>query len=133
MPTRVLILSASIGEGHDLPARMLAAGLEEAEPGIEAPVLDALPAMGRIRCSSPTIVELMFDRIDSLFDASFYCSALPADPRAGQALTHRIAGPGLARLIDEQRPDVVVSTYPGATEALGHLRGRATCASPSSR
>ena len=126
MPTRVLILSASIGEGHDLPARMLAAGLEQAEPGIEAPVLDALPAMGRISMLvADDASELMFDRMNWLFDLSYgLLSRFPPTRALAKFLTHRIAGPGLARLIDEQRPDVVVSTYPGATEALGYLRGR---------
>jgi hypothetical protein len=40
----VLILSAAIGEGHDLPARFLAAGLETA--GARARVEDGLNAMG---------------------------------------------------------------------------------------
>ena len=42
--SRVLILSAAIGEGHDLPARFLAAGLEAA--GARADIADGLHAMG---------------------------------------------------------------------------------------
>jgi processive 1,2-diacylglycerol beta-glucosyltransferase len=40
----VLVLTASIGEGHDLPARELATGLRER--GAEVTVADALHEMG---------------------------------------------------------------------------------------
>src|SRR2546426_5838139 len=45
---RVLVLSAAIGEGHDLPARWLAAGLAEEDPAIEVEIADGLAAMGRL-------------------------------------------------------------------------------------
>src|SRR5437016_804840 len=37
---RVLVLSAAIGEGHDLPARWLAAGLAEEDPAIEVEIAE---------------------------------------------------------------------------------------------
>ena len=43
---RVLILSASIGEGHDLPARVIADGLRRERPGIHVRIEDGLLAMG---------------------------------------------------------------------------------------
>ena len=42
----VLILSAGIGEGHDLPARWLAAGLAEEAPGLPVEIVDSVAAMG---------------------------------------------------------------------------------------
>src|SRR5207249_2579253 len=45
---RVLVLSAAIGEGHDLPARWLAAGLAEEDPAIDVEIADGLAAMGRL-------------------------------------------------------------------------------------
>src|SRR5690242_11524756 len=44
----VLIVSAGIGEGHDLPARWLASGLAEEAPGVPAVIEDGLLAMGRL-------------------------------------------------------------------------------------
>src|SRR3982074_2728370 len=46
--TRVLIVTASVGEGHDLPARTLADQLREECPGIEVVTEDGLQVMGRI-------------------------------------------------------------------------------------
>ncbi len=45
--TRVLILTATVGEGHDLPARTLAAQLREESPDSEVVTEDGLRAMGR--------------------------------------------------------------------------------------
>ncbi len=45
---RVLILSADIGEGHDLPARIIKADLEEEVPGVEVEVANGLEAMGKL-------------------------------------------------------------------------------------
>ena len=36
----------------------------------------------------------------------------------------KLAGPTVARLVTESRPDIVVSTYPGTTELLGQMRER---------
>ena len=45
--TRVLILTASVGEGHDLPARTLAEQLRREAPGTEVVIEDGLRAMGK--------------------------------------------------------------------------------------
>lgn len=132
MPTRVLILSAGIGEGHDLPARMLADGLARAEPGVEAPVEDGLAAMGRM---SSLIADdgsdFMFEKANWLFDLTYVLIArFPPTRALTRALTHRLGSRGLLRLIAERRPDVIVSTYPGVTETLGYLRARGRIAVP---
>ena len=45
--TRVLIFTATVGEGHDLPARTLADQLREESPDSEIVTEDGLRAMGR--------------------------------------------------------------------------------------
>ena len=47
-PPRVLVLTADIGEGHDLPARIIKADLEEEVPGAEVEIENGLEAMGKI-------------------------------------------------------------------------------------
>lgn len=130
MGPRILILSASIGEGHDLPARMLADGIAAAAPDADVIVLDGLRAMGRF---ATTLAEdgatTVLHRADRVHDAAYYLLSRWPPSRAGaKAFTHRIGSRGLLALIAEQQPDVIVSTYPGVTEALGHLRahGRIT-------
>ena len=132
MPTRVLILSAGIGEGHDLPARMLADGLARLDPAIDAPVVDGLAAMGRL---SSVVADdgsdFMFEKANWLFDLTYVLIArFPPTRALTRALTHRLGSRGLLRLIAERRPDVIVSTYPGVTETLGYLRARGRIAVP---
>jgi UDP-N-acetylglucosamine:LPS N-acetylglucosamine transferase len=127
---RVLILSAAIGEGHDLPARFLAAGLETA--GADARIEDGLHAMGPFleglaMSASPFASRwggLLFD-----FEYVLLTRAPPARRLAGSLMT-RIGGRGVLAVIAASRPDVVVSTYPGVTELLGRLRASGALALP---
>ena len=47
MAPRILILTASVGEGHDAPARRLAEQLRAEQPGVVVETEDCLAAMGR--------------------------------------------------------------------------------------
>lgn len=123
--SRVLILTASVGEGHDLPARTLAAQLRE-RPGVEVIVVDGLRAMGRafvlINEQAPGVV---FHRLQWLWDASFWLFVgFAPTRRATQALVRLAGSRGIERLVRRVRPDVIVSVYPMTTEVLAGLRRR---------
>ena len=47
-PRKVLIISADIGEGHDLPARAVAREFKDEDPDALVSVVNGLPAMGPI-------------------------------------------------------------------------------------
>ncbi|CAB4347254.1 unannotated protein [freshwater metagenome] len=132
MPTRVLILSAGIGEGHNLPARMIEGGLLELDPQCEVTIRDGVAAMGRtgailIDDSS----ELMFDRFNWLFDGVYFlASRFDPTRKFAQWLAERVGRKGLLALIAEQGPDVIVCTHPVATDLLGRLRQRGELAVP---
>lgn len=123
-PRGVLILSAGIGEGHDLPARWLARGLAEEASGLPVKIEDGLAAMG-------SLVERIVmggSAFDSragnvLFDVEHLLMTRvpPLRSFVGRASVV-LGGDGLMRLIEREEPVVVVSTYPGVTEALGRLR-----------
>lgn len=123
-PPRVLILTASIGEGHDLPTRTLAAQLCAERPDVEVVSEDVLAAVGGIvRALSDDAASLVFFRLQLLWDVGFWLFAgCGPTRRATQSLLTRQSTPGLLRLIAAARPDVIVSTYPHATEVLGRLR-----------
>lgn len=125
-PPRVLVVSASIGEGHDLPARFVVEGLRARVPDVVAPIEDALSAAG------PLVERLVLggsafhsDLGNLAYDAEYaLITHVPPVRRAVGRLGELLAGRGLQRLVAEHRPDVVVSTYPGSTEVLGRLRLR---------
>jgi processive 1,2-diacylglycerol beta-glucosyltransferase len=121
---KILILSASIGEGHDLPARVLAEGIRSEAPRAEVEIVDSLALV------NPLVRRLVLDssRFHSAWGNRIFDLAhkLISDVRvtrwfAGK-LTLFLAARPIERAVREQRPDVVISTYPGATEVLGALR-----------
>jgi UDP-N-acetylglucosamine:LPS N-acetylglucosamine transferase len=122
----VLILTTDIGEGHDLPARQLAAALAEEWPGTEIRIVDGLEEMGPIL--SAVLKDNSRAAISAppwLFDLQHYL-AIRFKPTSAlaQFLSVALGGRGLLRLVRSYRPDVVVSTYPGCTLTLAPLRRR---------
>jgi processive 1,2-diacylglycerol beta-glucosyltransferase len=130
--TRVLILTASVGEGHDLPARTLASQLRAESPEVEVAIEDGLRAMGRafvlVNERAPGVV---FHRFQWLWDAAFlvFVKFRPTR-RLTQALVRGVGSRGVLRLVQSVQPDVVVSVYPMTTEVLGGLRRRGQLAVP---
>jgi UDP-N-acetylglucosamine:LPS N-acetylglucosamine transferase len=131
-PPRVLVLSAAIGEGHDLPARFLVADLLARRPDAVAPIEDSLRAAG------PLVERLVLggsafeSRMGNLaYDAEYALITHVAPVRRGfSRLCEALAGRGFLRLVAAHRPDVVVSTYPGTTEVYGRLRLQGRLAVP---
>ena len=120
---KVLILTAAVGGGHKAAGRTVRAELER--DGYEVAEEDGLRIMSRILSWSLS---------------RGYCSQVQRTPKALGvifAVTSRKAGAGAVRLavgmvcanrllglLDKERPDVVISTYPLVTAALGRLRAR---------
>lgn len=123
---RVLILTASVGEGHDLPARTLADQLRAERPGVEIVTEDGLAALGRVISSiSEDGPRFAFYRLQWLWDGAFWiASRFGPTRRLTQAALTRVGTPGLLRLVERTRPDAIVSVYPHTTEVLGRLRRR---------
>jgi UDP-N-acetylglucosamine:LPS N-acetylglucosamine transferase len=122
--TRVLILTASVGEGHDRPAQTLAAQLRLADAEVEVLIEDCLVAMGRaVAAVSEDAARVVFYRSQWVWDLGYWVFAGNRLTRGvSQQLITRVGGPGLMRLIGRVDPDVVVSVYPNVTEVLGRLK-----------
>jgi UDP-glucose 4-epimerase len=125
-PRRVLIISADIGEGHDLPARAVAREFHDEDPDAQVSVVNGLPAMGGfvtkvLRENS----AFMFRWVPWLFDFQYRLfMSFPPTRWLSQRLLYMFGRRGLTRLIKAYNPDIVVSTYPGVTAVLGDLRRR---------
>lgn len=108
--SRILILTAAFGEGHNSAARNLALGLERcgAECRVADPCMEASPLITRWLCSAyrfvtthtPQIWYRIYVMTDKM-DFSRRHSWLMGKPETY-----------LATLIREFRPDAIVSTYP---------------------
>jgi processive 1,2-diacylglycerol beta-glucosyltransferase len=130
---RVLIVTATIGEGHDLPARVLAAGIREERPDAEVEIVDGVAAMGRIL----TVVLEDNSRwvfrpwMNWAFDLQYRLLQWRFTRWLASSLVYLIGSGGLLRMIRAHDPDIVVSTYPGTTEVLGQLRRRGRLGVPT--
>jgi UDP-N-acetylglucosamine:LPS N-acetylglucosamine transferase len=125
-PPRVLILTTDIGEGHDLPARELAAAIAAESPGAELRIVDGLEEMGSILSAVlKDNSRAVFSAPPWLFDLQHWL-AIRFRPTSAfaQFCSVALGGRGLLRLVRSYRPDVVVSTYPGCTLTLAPLRRR---------
>ena len=122
--TRVLILTASVGEGHDRPAQTLQAQILAERPECEVVVADCLEPMGRVVAwFSAGVAEVVFYRFQWAWDVGFWVFVgNPVTRAMSQRLMTRLGGPGLLGLIAEVDPSVIVSVYPNSTEVLGRLR-----------
>jgi processive 1,2-diacylglycerol beta-glucosyltransferase len=124
MAERVLILTASVGEGHNLPARTLTDQIHFESPETEVVVADGLRAMGRqFILVNETAPGVVFYHFQWIWDAAFwfFVTSVPTR-RFMQWYIWRTGSRGLMRLVEQTKPDVIVSVYPVTTEVLGHLR-----------
>jgi UDP-glucose 4-epimerase len=131
-PPRVLVLTADIGEGHDLPARIIRADIEAEIPDAEVEIANGLEAMGRIVSA---IVRggsrITFRWMPWLFDIQYWLISRFAPTRwLAHHLNYALGAHGLMKLIAKHDPDAIVSTYPGVTAVLGMLRENRRLAIP---
>ena len=118
-----MVLSASIGAGHDVPAQVLADEWRaRADGAVE--VVDGLAAMGalaeRVLLEGSSFGTPAGDAVFDLTHRLVHDVALTR--RLFGAIGLVACGRGLRRAVASRRADVVVSTYPGTTEVLGRLR-----------
>src|SRR5664279_2169378 len=123
-PSRVLVLSADVGEGHAAAARALAQQIEESPREAEVTIIDGLAAMG------PLLQPVVEDgyRVQLRFFPWTYTVVYVLLERVApvRVLARKLlclfGSRPLARTIAEHDPDVVVSTYPAVTVVLARLR-----------
>ena len=130
MPTRVLIFTASIGSGHDLPAEVLADALRERDA--IADVVDGLPIAGPVaRAIIGGASSLESTAGNLAFDAGYFLGTRFAPARrVGSGVIEQIAGRRFEAYLRDHPADVIVSTYPLWTELLGRMRQSGALATP---
>jgi processive 1,2-diacylglycerol beta-glucosyltransferase len=121
---RVLILTADIGEGHDLHARVLAEAIRERRPRAVVEIRDTIEVVGPVgRAMVRAGAEVILGRLRWLFDFQYWLGARFAPTRLlGSWLITRVARGPLRRAVEQFDADVVVATYPLANEALARDR-----------
>ncbi|MGH3628459.1 MAG: MGDG synthase family glycosyltransferase, partial [Sciscionella sp.] len=122
--SRVLILSANMGEGHNATGRAVAEAAAERWPNAQTRWLDTLDVMGsRVGPLFRWIYVTNVQRTPWLYE--FFYSTLWAQPWFAAA-AKRFVGAWCGRLLlpalREWMPDLIVSTYPLGSAGLDWLR-----------
>jgi len=122
MPTRVLIFTASIGAGHDLPAKVLADAL--AERDATAQVVDGLEVAGPVARGIIGGASSLDSTAGNIaFDAGYFLGTRFAPMRkVGSSVIEAITRKRFETYLAAHPADVIVSTYPLWTELLGRMR-----------
>ena len=122
-PSRVLVVSARIGAGHDGAASELCARL--GERGIATDMVDFLDAAPRSGGLTKGVFRLWLRWTPWLYDIAYRMWVVaPFLYTPMVVLLSAIFGRRLRRWIADGEPRAVVSTYPLASVVLGHLRSR---------
>ena len=130
MAPHVQIFTASIGAGHDLPAELLAAALQER--GATTQVVDGLEvggAIARAVVASGSSLDSVAGNVG--FEVGYFLGTKFAPMRSvGSGVMNVIMRKRMAAYIAANPADVVVSTYPITTEVLGGLRASGELKAP---
>lgn len=131
-PERLLMVTADMGEGHNATARGLEQAARRLWPECAIRWVDTLEAMGpgvgpTFRWTyvvnvqeTPGLYELFYG---SLWRHRWFATA-------SKEFVAAWSGRGLAPVIDEHDPDLIISTYPLGSAGLGWLRRRRGLAAP---
>ena len=129
-PERVLVVSASVGAGHDGAAYELAHRLSTRGVAVEVrDFLDALPAWLRF-----TVREGYTGTVNHtpwFYDWLYAAMEKPGPVQRIALLVCWLAQRRVLRWSVEVNPDAVVSTYPLASQTLGQLVGKGQIAVPT--
>jgi diacylglycerol O-acyltransferase len=123
-PRRVLIISAEMGEGHNAAAAALTEAIEEFWPGCEVGTLDTIELRGaRFAKWARWAYEFQLSALPWSYEA-FY-AWLSRSVRFAEISRRAVGyffGRRLARALEREEPDLVISTYPFGSAALDWLR-----------
>lgn len=123
---RVLIVSASIGAGHDSAGRALEQAARRIWPRCEVAWLDILEEMGRgVAPAARWLYTMQIQRTPWLY--SFFFAALWQHRWYLAGTRHLLgmwAGRRMARRVTAFGPDLIISTYPLGSAGLAWLRRR---------
>lgn len=127
---RVLVLTARVGGGHEAIGRTVGAELTDA--GYEVVSRDGLRAMGPwLNWALTAGYRSQARHMPASLGAVFAVTSHPAGAAAVRRAVGALHARRLGRLIREVEPDVVISTYPLVTAALGRLRRGGSLAAPA--
>jgi processive 1,2-diacylglycerol beta-glucosyltransferase len=121
---RALLLSGSLGAGHEVHAQACASALEAR--GWSAEILDAMRLLGRRGGSAGEAVFRSMLAVPGLYDAFHFAALRPGSRLAllADAAARRQLVPRLRACLDSRPADLVISVFATASSAVSALADR---------
>jgi diacylglycerol O-acyltransferase len=124
VPRRVLIISAEMGEGHNAAAAALTEAIEESWPGSRVATLDTIELRGaRFAKWARWAYEFQLSALPWSYEAFYaWLSRSVRFAEISRKAVGYFFGRRLARALEREAPDLIISTYPFGSAALDWLR-----------
>ncbi|QZA32506.1 UDP-N-acetylglucosamine 2-epimerase [Hydrogenibacillus sp. N12] len=135
-PYRVLILSASFGEGHRQASRAIQEALFLRHPDAAVEIVDYVQSINRTWSRFAQFFYLQGIKRAPVLYGFFYkqFNRIPTDSTLSRSMSrigHIIGGRKLKEYVDHFRPDVVIHTFPSSAGAHAELKRQGETAVPS--
>jgi UDP-N-acetylglucosamine:LPS N-acetylglucosamine transferase len=124
LPRRILIISAEMGEGHNAAASALAEAMQEQWPGCAVRTLDTMKLRGRgFARATRWSYGFQLKVLPWTYAVSYdWLSRSKRSAEATKFVLSRFFGHRLAKVLEGEGADLIISTYPFGSAALGWLR-----------
>ena len=128
---KILILSAATGGGHLRASRALQTYIRENTEGNEVVIADALKSINTIldkTCCDG--YHFMATKAPRVFGRLYRATNMDTPLYSLVSRFNGAVGVRLMPLLTEEKPDVIISTHPFATEMVSHLKGKGRVTAP---
>lgn len=133
---KVLIMTMGVTGGHNALARSIGAQVERQYPGAQVVIADGKRISGEVFDGG--VGELMqkfhtWERTSQpwVYDTRYRIRSTEGGTRASRRVYDAMFRDDVRKVIDAEKPDVVVSTHPAVTATLGRMRSLGTLETPT--
>jgi processive 1,2-diacylglycerol beta-glucosyltransferase len=133
---KVLIMTMGVTGGHNALARSVGAQIERQYPGAQVVIADGATISGEV-FDSPVGNAMQkfhtYERTDQpwIYDTRYRIRSTDGGTRGGRRIYDGMFREDVKRVIETERPDVIVSTHPAVTATLGRMRSLGILETPT--
>lgn len=121
----ILIVTASVGSGHEKAAAAIAQGFAEYFPDAVINTVDFMSAeVSPIHYFTKKCYLAMLNMVPSLYECMYNFTASPKKGGAIQAMAAAAMANTMKKLIRRYEPQLIFCTHPFPTEAVAHLSNK---------
>ncbi len=124
MGKKFLLVTASIGSGHEKAAKAIAQGIEKSFPDAQLEMVDFMSwQTSAINALMKAIYLKMLALVPNLYEFMYQFTAGKRKGGFIQLLMAYVMSRSIKKLLRRYKPDVIICTHPFPAEAASHLSG----------